>query len=551
MILIALITIAVYSSSVKNGFVSYDDFEYVVENPNIKDFSLSSVLSMFSTFYKSNYHPLTTLSYAVEYRMAGESPAIYHIDNLLLHLLNSLLLFLFISRLSNNIHVAFFTAVLFSVHPMHVESVAWISSRKDLLFSFFSFLALLSYMKYKTGKGKCRAVYYMSLMVLFSCSLLSKSAAVVFPFVLLLVDYYKGWRMDKNFIKEKLPIFFLAVLGGIVAIVSQYTGGAITSQEFLHIPYFQRIFIASYSFWYYLFEMIVPVHLSAFHPFPVCSTAILPFKYYMAFTALIVFVLLIVSKWKKLTTEIRFAILYYSVSVILILQLIPFGHAMLAERYTYAAYTGPLFLVVITLFSNNRNQNRYGLRKIFSIISLIVVIIVFSFISVGRIRVWKNSLSLFSDIIAKYPYDTHGYMFRADQFFKQGDLISANKDYDHSIALDDDNYLALHNRAVLFFNKGMFNRALHDLNKVIELKPDYAHAYQSRASLKRSLGDMHGALRDYNKLISIDPNNGEAYFLRSGIYFGLKDIENSCRDLQRSQSLGYKYAKYILKEKCN
>lgn len=543
--IIVVAAVAVYATSIKYDFVSYDDLEYVVANPHIRDISASSITEIFTTFYKSNYHPLTTLSYAVEYAFFGKTPMIYHFDNLLLHVLNALLVFLFIRKLGKNERVAAFAALAFVLHPMHAESVAWVSARKDLLFTLFFISSLLYYIRYKeSGDGKRN--YTISLL-LFVLSLLSKSAAVTLPLILFVIDHFYTRKLNRSSMIEKAPFLLLALTGGITAIASQYGGGAIHAQEFIGIPYYQRFFIAPFAYIYYLFQLFIPVHLSVFHPFPTISGLLLPWKYYLAAVLLVVGVLLLWKYRNKLSPTLRFALLFYTFSIFLVLQLIPFGHAVVAERYTYVAYIGPFFFIGEVLLGE---KSRTGRFRLWAILLPAAVLISLSVLTFDRLHVWNNSMSLFNDIIDKYPEDTHGYMFRGNQYQEIGADEMAMGDYNRAIALDSANYMALHNRAVLRFNKGEFDAALSDLNKAITFESRYAPAYKSRASIKNRKGDWQGAVDDYNKLLELEPDNGEAYFLRASMRFKLKDKEGCCEDLHKSESLGYTYASYLIDDKC-
>ncbi|MFQ5335138.1 MAG: hypothetical protein ACE5DN_03585, partial [Flavobacteriales bacterium] len=413
--IIVVAAVAVYATSIKYDFVSYDDLEYVVANPHIRDISASSITEIFTTFYKSNYHPLTTLSYAVEYAFFGKTPMIYHFDNLLLHVLNALLVFLFIRKLGKNERVAAFAALAFVLHPMHAESVAWVSARKDLLFTLFFISSLLYYIRYKeSGDGKRN--YTISLL-LFVLSLLSKSAAVTLPLILFVIDHFYARKLNRSSMIEKAPFLLLALAGGITAIASQYGGGAIHAQEFIGIPYYQRFFIAPFAYIYYLFQLFIPVHLSVFHPFPTISGLLLPWKYYLAAVLLVVGVLLLWKYRNKLSPTLRFALLFYTFSIFLVLQLIPFGHAVVAERYTYVAYIGPFFFIGEVLLGE---KSRTGRFRLWAILLPAAVLISLSVLTFDRLHVWNNSMSLFNDIIDKYPEDTHGYMFRGNQYQEIG-----------------------------------------------------------------------------------------------------------------------------------
>ena len=213
--LILLIVFGAFLPSLKNGFVNWDDDCYVLNSSSISSsISASNLKSIFTSFSVGHYQPLTILSYAFDYQLFKLNPYYYHLTNLILHLLNSLLVFYLIYLLSGNIGVSFITAILFGIHPLHVESVAWISERKDVLYSFFFLLSCIIYLYYLTKERNSK--YYLLSLFLFLCSLLSKSMAVTLPLLLLLMDYYLKRKPNKELLLDKIPYFFLTAISCII-----------------------------------------------------------------------------------------------------------------------------------------------------------------------------------------------------------------------------------------------------------------------------------------------------------------------------------------------
>ena len=239
---ILLLTFLLFYNTLTNNFVNLDDSGYVKDNPDIKDLSARNIAAIFSSFYNANYHPLTTLSYAIEYNLFALNAKPYHVVNLLIHLLNVFMVFRLVKKISNKPEVALLVALFFAVHPMHVESVAWISERKDLLYSFFFISGLSTYYDYihtATNKSKL----YIYTILLFLCSLLSKSAAITFPLMLLVFDYYfqRGWK--KKVLVEKIPFFVLSLVFGAITIISEKSAGAINADLMPDYRLVQRFFM--------------------------------------------------------------------------------------------------------------------------------------------------------------------------------------------------------------------------------------------------------------------------------------------------------------------
>ena len=300
---ILIISIVVFSNGITKIFIALDDQAYISDNPFIKSLSWENIKNIFSTFYNANYHPLTTLLYAIEYKVFGNDASAYHIISLGIHIINSFFVYVLIDKLIRHKWFAIFGSLIFAIHPMHVESVVWISEQKDVLYSFFYFGGLIIYIKYLKDK-KSKNLFFV--FTLFLLSLLSKSAAVTFPLILLLFDYY--FKREQNFKTkfEKVPFFILALIFGIVSILSQNAAGAINDSTMVPYSVFQRIFVVSYAILYYILKFIVPFDLCVLHYAP----KVIPFYYYLC--PLIIFLIcLIIWKSKEVRKSLIFGFLFY------------------------------------------------------------------------------------------------------------------------------------------------------------------------------------------------------------------------------------------------
>ena len=535
--------------TVNNAWVNWDDDGYVLQNSLITSIDIDGVVSIFQEpNVVGNYHPLTVLSLAVDYAISGKASFTYHLHNLLLHLLNVVLVFVLISRLFKSHQMALIVALLFGIHPMHVESVAWISARKDLLYTAYLLMGLLVYLKYIdcTSIAKQRGWYVLS-FVLFSCSLLSKGVAMVFPAYLFLIDYLNDKKVNKSTLIAKVPFILLSASFVFISFYSQQLEGAfITEVEF---PLIDRLAIASTSFLVYLFQSIVPINLSPFHPYPFQQLSDFPTHYYFSLLlipALLVFCWIAIrKKWKVAI----FGILFFTVTLIPLLQLIPLGRAMMAERYTYVAYLG-LFILIGFGLVQWMNQNR--LKRRISIGVFTIVILIFSSISYTYAKSWENGEKLWSRVIDQYPEDYFAHYSRADYFFKQGDWSAALEDLNRSISLspyfgvayqlrgqlhekskelqlavnDYEQAIALTpnygpsyvNLARILGADGQYDAALNYLNQVIILNPTYATAFLNRGVIHEMLGKKEKGRLDYSQAIQLEPENGLFYRYRGVNY---------------------------------
>jgi tetratricopeptide (TPR) repeat protein len=528
---ILLLTTLAFSNTFQNGFINtWDDHVYLLENPYIRDFSLQGIRSIFTTFHAANYHPVTTLSWAIEYRLFGLNPSVFHITNLVFHLLNTILVFRLILMLTRKTDTSSIVALFFAIHPLHVETVSFLSQRKDVLYAFFYLASLISYVH--SMKGNSKLAFFIASLLFFLLSLLSKSMAVTLPVLLLLMDYYSGRRFTWRSGWSKIPFFALALVFGIVAILSQKAYGAI-----IDLPAFsalERVFLVSYACLFYIFRMFVPFNLSAVHLYPARSAGgMLPLEYYLA-PLLILMILWGVFKAGKFKKELVFGLGFYLITISLVLQILPVGSAIVAERYTYVPYIGLFFVVgqfySATATSAGRPTGR--MRPVF--LSLLIgYAVLFSVTTWRRNEVWKNSFTLWSDVISKNPSATVAYYNLGVARFNAKDFRGAIDDYSRAIELKPD-YAEAYNyrgesKLLLQDDQG----ALADFDRAIVLKPDNAEAYKNRGDTRNRLKDYEGAVADFTRALSIKPDDGDAYFRRAKSKSRLKDYEGTIGDLSK------------------
>ena len=540
--LILVLTLIVFSTSLKNEFIiNWDDDGYVLNNPTIQHLDKGSVKEIFTSFHMGNFHPLTTLTYALEYKWFKVDPKPYHALNLILHLCNVLLVFFFIRALSKKNLVALITCALFAIHPMHVESVAWISELKDVLYTFFFLLSLLLYTRF--SQNKKTSLYILSLLM-FVLSLLSKSAAVVLPVVLLLIDFFQNRKPDLKSIILKLPYFLLALVFGIIALKSQ---DAQTQQLTPVYTALNSFFVGMYALGFYIFKFFLPFQLSAFYPHPVMGSSTLPHIYYLSPLLIAGFIYLThrVVKDKKL---IIFGFLFLIVTIGLVLQFFPVGGAIVAERYTYVPYIGLAFMLAVFLEKVYMKQKD---RQAMLTLVFVLVVFAFSVLSFNRNKVWANGLTLFDDVIEKQPEAFYAYHSRGIVYYYQGNYNASLMDYNKAIALNN-------NYGLTFYNKGLTEmmlkqnaEAYKSFSSTIKLIPNNDQAYNDRAIANYNLNNFDEAINDYSKSISLNPQNTKAYYNRGAAYFRTNDMVKACADWQKASEMGLKQADEMIMKHCN
>jgi protein O-mannosyl-transferase len=526
---IILFTAILYCNAIFNGFVSnWDDKYYILQNTDIKSLSLKNLITIFTSFYQGLYEPLTMLTYMVEYVLFKLNPLPYHLINILIHLANTWLVYKLTERLSGKKIAALAVMLLFAVHPMHVESVAWISERKDVLYSLFFLFSLLSYLRFI--QSGFRAKYYVITLLLFLASLLSKSAAVTLPVLLIVIDLYKGRKLNLRLLTEKIPFFLLSFAAGIITMLSQKQAGAMADLV-ISYSFIDKLFFITYSILFYLVKLVIPFNLSAMHYYPDISSGTLPWQYYASLPFVLLIVWLMIRR-NTIRKEIVFGFIFFLITISVMLPIISVGSSIASERYTYVPYIGLFFIAGQWISELKRKQ----LKNIVLVLFLLVAL-VFSFLTWKRIAIWKNGITLFTDVIKKNPGMYHGYWMRALEKTEKGDLQGALQDYNQALECKPDHIICLQNRAAIRINLNDFAGAVQDMNYLISLDSSVAKAYNNRGNALDGLGDSKAALRDYNKAISLDPGNAEAYNNRSVLKITANDLTGALLDIDQAIKL--------------
>jgi protein O-mannosyl-transferase len=563
---ITVITYFAFSPSLKDGITNWDDSDYVTNNALVVKNKLPLV-KIFETPVSDNYHPITILSLALNYRYGKLNTFGYHLVNLIFHLLNTILVFLFVFLLTRrNLMMAAIVSLFFGIHPMHVESVTWISERKDVLYVFFFVAGLITYLRYRETK---KNVWYLFTFLLFILSCLSKGMAVVFPVILLLIDYLKEVRWERRLFVEKIPFFLLSIVFGIIAVKIQQNGQAFNAMKTYTI--FQRLIFASYGAVMYIVKLFVPYKLSAYYLYPdIRNHNGIPLIFYLPSFILLLITGALVYFFRKKEKEIVFGLLFYFVSVALVLQFITVGLAIMADRYSYLSYIGLLFVAAYII--NKVWESKSGILMLLKYPFIIIVVagaVLFSLQTYSRTQAWKNSDVLWTDVINKYPDAYMAYYNRGLLYVDEGKYDSAIADfsetikydssyvnayyslgliyskynnkqdlamayYTKAIAIDPACAAAYLNRALLYDNYGKGDSAMNDLSEAIKIDPRLAEAYTNRGIGYYNYGKKDLALADFKKAITLDSTVADAYSDRGTLYLNNGETDLALADLNKA-----------------
>jgi protein O-mannosyl-transferase len=534
------ITALVYLRALFNDFNLWDDYEYIINNPDIKDLNAHGLYKIFSSYYVGLYQPLTMLVYMLLNRIFGLSPFVFHLTNVLLHLVNTWLVFKLAEKLSGKQFTAIVVSVLFAVHPMHVESVAWISECKDVLYAMFFLLSLLMYLRY-AEPGYRKKFYYGSL-ILFIASVLSKPVAVTLPVLLIAIDLYRGRKLNKRTLSEKLPFLLISLIFGIVTILSQK--GAMSDDLSFTYSWFNKIFFVGYAFAFYIVKLIAPFGLCAMHYYPGAGSNWLPWEYYASLPFLLLLVWLVIRR-SSFREELLFGAFFFLICISLMVQIVPVGIAIAAERYSYIAYIGLFYIAGQWLAGIEPKRIQKYVLILFTLL-----VASFSVLSFMRIGTWKDGIVLFTDVIEKNPRNEHAWWARGTYKSTMKDTRGAMKDFNNAISLCPAYAKAYLNRGMLKAGTGDFNAALVDLNAAVQIIPDYTKAYTNRGYIKAMLGDYKGALDDLDHSIKINPNDAAVYYDRGVTKYNMGNTTGACLDWEKAAGMGDPDAARFLQQYC-
>ena len=519
-VLILIVTYACFSPalSTKKQFTNWDDSGYVTDQPLIRDLSAQNVKTLFKpeTAVMGNYHPVTMLSFSLNYYFTQIKVKPYMQTNLLIHLLNTLLVFVFLYRLSQKkLWLAAVGSLWFGIHPLHVESVAWISERKDVLYAFFFFLSCIAYLRY-VEVGTRTSLLWAFVYFILSC--LSKAMATPLPFVLLLIDFYRGRKINLHTVAEKIPFLVVALMAGINALIIQSPQ---TISEIHNFTFMQRLLFAAGGFIFYVWKLIVPLNLSAFYPYPAVeigkSLPLFYFLFLILAPAIIIIPLLILKragKQEAFKTYV-FGIGFFTLMIMPVLQFITVGVAAMADRYSYVSYVGLFFMAGTFIHAAlQKKQMRAAVTIATAGFSVFLVVNCYT-----RVSVWNNSETLWTNVINKYPF-TDDYEGKNIHRIPQEGIATAYK-----------------NRANYYREKDMLDKALEDYSVVIKANPHDAGACLNLGNIYALQKQFDKVVEMYSRAIDIDSSNTDAYANRGMTYSLLQRYPEALTDLNKALSL--------------
>jgi tetratricopeptide (TPR) repeat protein len=541
--LLAMATFALYLPSLQNGFINYDDPAYVTKNLHVQQgITLESISWAFKATVEANWHPLTWISHMVDFQLFQLNPGGHHLTNLLLHILNVVLLFLLLRNATGHIWRSAFVAALFALHPLNVESVAWIAQRKSLLCTLSMFLAIWAYYRYVHRPNLLR---YTAVAGFLTLALMAKPMVVTLPFVLLLLDYWPlariphpSWKTRREFVAviarltaEKVPLFLIAIASAVITVYAQRRGGAVGTLSAL--PLTLRLKNALYSYLSYILSGISPSRLAVFYPHP--ENSLVWWKVGVA----VLFILgLTAIVWRA--RERRYLLtawLWYLGTLIPVIGIVQVGRQASADRYVYVPFIG-LFIMVVWITADWSARVRTA--RIPTIVVGVLVLSCYSYIAWRQIGYWKSSYTLFAHALDVTQGNGIAEEHLGLALCEQGHFDLAIPHFAAAVRLTPDLPTPHYNLGTLMLQRGRMDDAMREYKLALSYVSDPLEGAQIHNNLGVVLLEtkqLPAAVDEFNAAIALDPNHQKSFIGRGNAEYEAGNFEAALSDFTHASRL--------------
>lgn len=530
---LASLTALVYWQLSEHEFLMYDDYGYVVTNFHIQPgITWENIVWAFTQGYVANWHPLTWISHMLDFQLFGFDPAGHHVHNVLLHILVSLLLFLVLERMTGGFWQSAFVAAVFALHPLHVESVAWVSERKDTLSALFWILTMAGYDAYVKKPVAWR---YVLVLILFSLGLMAKPMLVTLPLALILLDYWplrrfsleRGTgrrRIAWNLVLEKVPLLLLSIGSSIITFIVQRQGGAISTLEGL--PVTVRLGNAVLSYFRYLGKFLWPTDLAAFYPIGTIGPVVL-----IVILALVLLAFTVLSIRLRQYPYLSVGWLWYVGTLVPVIGIVQVGAQAMADRYMYLPMIGVLIPLTwgVEEFSR-RLPNRVAVLSIVSGVLLGAM----ALLSNRQAGYWKNTTTLFEHTLSVTTDNWMAHYNLGAAYEQAGELEKARYHYQRTAEIHPGLSTVHYDLGKVLGLLGSHEEAVAHLRKAIEMRPDLERAYLRLGVELVKVGDVPAALPNFRKAYEFNRYYGDPYHNAGLILVEIGKLDEALTCLRRA-----------------
>ena len=519
-LVLVAITWAVFGQTLAHDFVNFDDHVYIYENPIVvRGLSTEGIIGAFTHTHARNWHPLTTLSHMLDCQLYGLNAGGHHLTNVILHTISVLLLFLVLKQMTGAFWQSALVAGVFAIHPLHVESVAWIAERKDVLSAVFFMLTLAAYARYARAPSPAR---YLLVALLFVFGLMSKPMLVTLPFVLLLLDYWPLDRMGDQksefgsqlprLIMEKIPLFALSAFSCIATLFAQRQGPTAIDQ----LPFPWRLNNTFVSYVTYIWQMLWPARLAVFYPHP---NDRLPLVEVTVAIALLIGISLVAIYLRRTKPYLVTGWFWYLGTLVPVIGLVQVGEQAHADRYTYLPEIG-LYIMIAWAVGDLLLELTPGVRRALVGIVATIAIVSLGVRAFGQASYWKNSETLWNHTLAVTGENDVAHNNLGFLFLRRGELDKAISEFQEALDIRSRNTethyslgaaLIQNNLGNALARKQLWDEAIDHFHEAVRLRPDYADAYFNLGSVLSQQGRTDQAITQWQKALAIRPRDAEAH----------------------------------------
>lgn len=492
------------------GFVNFDDPSYIYENPLLRDgLTLQRALEATFGFHEANWHPLVWLSYMIEIELFGMNPGIMHVTNVVLHVLNSLLVYAWLRRSTGDAVRSFLAGFVFALHPIHVESVAWVTERKDVLSTFLMMATLIAYTEYVRRKSP---LWFTAAIVFFGIGLTAKGMLVTVPVLLIFLDIwplcrfqpFAQGRIDRATLREvvvdKIPFLVLSITIAVVTILAQQSGGAVADIEAISMMERVQNSIVSYS--RYILKSLWPIHLCIFYPMPMAAWPV-----GTVIASAVSFAAITWIAWRTRVT--RTATLtgwcWYVFTLLPVIGIIQVGSQSIADRYLYVPMVG-LSVMMLWAIPDGWLERKIPAITVFGVAGFVIMVL-----TTRQVAVWQDSITLFEHAVLVAP--DNNYTSRTNlgiAYTDAGRFSDAEHQLLLALKLCPTDANSSSNLARNLNKSGQFARAEEILASAIEIHPDNSGLWLHRGNAFRGLGNADSAVESYKTAVDLEPTSSEA-----------------------------------------
>jgi tetratricopeptide (TPR) repeat protein len=520
-VLLGLITIAVFWPSGRFDFLSLDDKVYVTANPRVqKGVTAAGLRWAFTNFDSGTWHPLTWISHMLDYELYGLWAGGHHLTNVLIHAATSVLLFLVLNAMTGFLWGSGLVATLFALHPLHVESVAWVAERKDVLSGFFWVATMGAYYLYVKKPGASR---YLLVLACLALGLLSKPMLVTLPIVLLFMDYWPLRRHEKpttlfddpvrtypffrhtcsRLTVEKIPLFVLSLAAGVLALIGQQRIGAIQTMEVF--PFRERFTNAIVSYVWYIWKTILPLDLAVYYP----HAGMPPSWKWMGALVILIAVTASVLRWACTCPYLLVGWLWYMVTLLPVIGFVQIGAQAMADRYTYIPLIG-LFIMVVWRAYDAAGERKYSRTALAVFFPVVIIALMLS--TANQLNYWRDSRTLYGHALAvtEDNYLVHNNL--GNELAGAGDMDEALAHYLEAVRIYPDYADGHYNLANAFARIGQDDQAVYHYLEAIRIKPDHDKAHNNLGITLARQGNLDKAMEYFSETLRVNPDASDARY---------------------------------------